>query len=124
MRGRHVPPSASHYVGQVIAAALREAEGAGTGRAAGARWSRIPGRAGGLAARMLAQLAGQSRQSAMHLGAEVAALTVACRAEMAREARDTRSTGRAADLLADAEWPGGRGPVPPRSVIAPRRETN
>jgi hypothetical protein len=49
-RGRNVPPSASHHVGQMIAAVLREAGDADTGLAGGLlalAEVAFPGRAGG-----------------------------------------------------------------------------
>ena len=79
----------------------------------------------GLAARVLAQLAGHSRQVSKHVAAEAITRRVVRDAELAREARQAQFTKRAAALLtrllADTEWPGGRKPVPPQSLIIPQR---
>ncbi len=78
-----------------------------------------------MAARVLAQLAGHSRQVSKHVAAEAVTFRVVRDAELAREARQAQFTERAAALLtrllADTEWPGGHKPALPQSLIIPQR---
>ena len=57
--------------------------------------------------------------------AEAVTLRVVRDAELANEVRQAQFTKRAAELLirllADTEWPGGRKPAPPQSLITPQR---
>jgi hypothetical protein len=126
---RHMPPWASNYVGEVIATVLSQAEDAGAELAVGlltlaeAACPEIPA---GLAARVLARLAGHSGNTSEHLAAEVMTLVAVRRTELARETQRARSAERAAErlgrMLPHAEWPGGRAPAPPCSAIRPQRE--
>jgi Sigma-70, region 4 len=127
----HVPPRAGRYAGQVIAAVLGQAADADAGTEPAVSLltlaeAILPGVAPGLAVRVLARLAGHNHNTSRHLAAEATTILAAGRAELAREARDARSAERTAERLARmlpyAEWPGGRSPAPPRSVITPQRE--
>jgi Sigma-70, region 4 len=129
MCGPHMPPRASHYAGQVIAAVLGQAAETGAEPAVcllTLAEAAFPGIAAGLVARVLARLAGRNHDTSVHLAAEVTTLLAARRGELAREAREARSAERAAErlarMLAHAEWPGGRRPAPLRSAISPQRE--
>lgn len=123
-----VPPGVRQYARQAIADVLNQAESAGveTGESlltlAEAALPAVPV---GLAAQVLAQLAGHSRQVSRHVAAEAVTLHAVRHAELAREACQARFAQRAAALLtrllADAEWPGGRKPPPSRSLIIPQR---
>jgi hypothetical protein len=125
---RRVPSGVRQYARQAIAAVLNQAESAGaeTGESlltlAEAALPAVPV---ALAARVLAQLAGHSRQVSKHVAAEAVTLRVVRDAELASEARQAQFTKRAAvlltRLLADTEWPGGRKPAPPQSLIIPQR---
>ena len=125
---RRVPPGVRQYARQAIAAVLNQAQSAGaeTGESlltlAEAALPAVPV---GLAAQVLAQLAGHSRQVSKHVAAEAITLRVVRDAELASEARQAQFTKRAAALLtrllADTEWPGGRKPAPPQSLIIPQR---
>ena len=125
---RRAPPGVRQYAGQAIAAVLNQAESAGveTGESlltlAEAALPAVPV---ALAAQVLAQLAGHSRQVSKHLAAEAITLRVVRDAELASEARQAQFAKRAAALLtrllADTEWPGGRKPSPPQSLITPQR---
>jgi hypothetical protein len=124
-----IPPRASHYAGRVIAEVLGQAADVGTEPAVSLLTlaeAALPGIAAGLAVRVLARLAGHNHNTSRHLAAEVTTLLAIRRAELAREAREARAAERAAERLASmlghAEWPGGRTPAPPRSLITPQRE--
>src|SRR5438034_5201015 len=125
---RRGPPGVRQYARQAIAAVLNQAESAGieTGESlltlAEAALPAVPV---ALAARVLAQLAGHSRQVSKHVAAEAVTLRVVRDAELASEARQAQFTKRAAALLTrlltDTEWPGGRKPAPPESLMVPQR---
>jgi hypothetical protein len=125
---RRGPPGVGQYARQAIATVLNQAErgGAEAGESlltlAEAALPAVPV---GLAARVLAQLAGHSRQVSKHVAAEAVTFRVVRDAELASEARQAQFTKRAAALLtrllADTEWPGGRKPAPPQSLIIPQR---
>jgi Sigma-70, region 4 len=122
------PSGVRQYARQAIAAVLSQAErvGADPGESlltlAEAALPAVPV---GLAARVVAQLAGHSRQASKNIAAEAVTLRAIRNAELAREARQAQFTARAAALLtrllADTEWPGGRKPAPPQSLIIPQR---
>ena len=125
---RRGPPGVGEYARQAIAAVLNQAESAGAEAGeslltlAEAALPTVPV---GMAARVLAQLAGHSRQVSKHVAAEAVTYRVVRDAELAREARQAQFTKRAAALLTrlltDTEWPGGRKPAPPQSLIIPQR---
>ena len=125
---RRAPPGVRQYARQAIAAVLNQAESVGveTGESlltlAEAALPAVPV---ALAVQVLAQLAGHSRQVSKHVAAEAITLRVVRDAELASEARQAQFTKRAAALLtrlsADTEWPGGRKPAPPQSLIIPQR---
>jgi Sigma-70, region 4 len=125
---RRGPPGVGQYARQSIAAVLNQAERAGAEAGESLLTlaeAALPAVPVGLAARVLAQLAGHSRQVSKHVAAEAVTFRVVRDAELAREARQAQFTKRAAALLtrllADTEWPGGRKPAPPQSLIIPQR---
>jgi Sigma-70, region 4 len=127
-RRRRGPPGVGEYARQAIAAVLNQAESAGAEAGESLLTlaeTALPAVPMGLAARVLAQLAGHSRQVSKHVAAEAVTLRAVRDAELAREARRDQFTKLAAALLtrllADSEWPGGRKPAPPPSLIVPQR---
>ena len=125
---RRAPPGVRQYARQAIAAVLNQAQSAGAEMGESLLTlaeAALPAVPVALAAQVLAQLAGHSRQVSKHVAAEAITLRVVRDAELASEARQAQFTKRAAALLtrllADTEWPGGRKPAPPQSLIIPQR---
>ncbi len=125
---RRALPGVRQYARQAIAAVLNQAESGGAERGDSLLTlaeAALPAVPVALAARVLAQLAGHSRQVSKHVAAEAVTLRVVRDAELAREARQAQFAKRVAALLtlllADTEWPGGRKPAPPQSLITPQR---
>lgn len=125
---RGAPPGVRQYARQAIAAVLNQAESASaeTGESlltlAEAALPVVPA---ALAVQVLAQLAGHSRQASKHVAAEAITLRAVRDAELAREVCQAEFAQRAAALLtrlsAGTEWPDGRKPAPPQSLIIPQR---
>jgi hypothetical protein len=125
---RRGPPEMGQYARQAIAVVLNQAENVGAEAGESLLTlaeAALPAVPVGMAARVLAQLAGYSRQVSKHVAAEAVTFRVVRDAELAREAGQAQFTNRAAALLtrllADTEWPGGRQPAPPQSLIIPQR---
>lgn len=123
---RHTPPSASDYVGAMIAALIGEARQDDAEPAVvllRLAEAACPGVPAAFAVQVLARLAGHSKHASRHLAAEGKTLLMARQAQLARETRSARAAERLSRLLAHAEWPGGRALAPHRQAIRPQRET-
>lgn len=99
---RRGPPGVRQYARQAIAGVLSQAESVGAGTGEGLLTlaeAALPALPVSLAARVMAQLAGHSRQVSKHVAAEAVTLRALRDAELAREARQAQFTQRAAALL-------------------------